>query len=168
MSIWLPSRANSLTAPLRPAAYAIRGSCASVILPPVLLRNTHAGASTLKARRVTPTIPTALRYASSSSAEENKRSVALAKDNATDALDSPGGLSSAPTKVAEPRQPFLTRAWAKIKHEVNHYWDGTKLLGAEIKISWRLLRRLLKGKQLTRRERRQVGGDSLLHSWMIR
>jgi LETM1 and EF-hand domain-containing protein 1 len=161
MSIWLPSRASSLTAPLRPTAYAIKGSfCASVILPSLLLRNAHVGASTTKTRRITPTIPAARCYASSSSAEENKRSFALApKDNPAEASAS----SSVPSKAAEPRQPFVTRAWAKVKHEVNHYWDGTKLLGKEIKISWRLLRRLLKGKQLTRRERRQVGGGSMLH-----
>lgn len=59
-------------------------------------------------------------------------------------------------KAEAPKQPILTRAWVKIKHEANHYWDGTKLLASEIKISARLLRRTLQGKALTRRERRQV------------
>ena len=46
--------------------------------------------------------------------------------------------------------------WKKIKHEANHYWNGTKLLGKEIKISSRLQYKLLQGKSLTRREKRQV------------
>jgi LETM1 and EF-hand domain-containing protein 1 len=50
----------------------------------------------------------------------------------------------------------LTRAWATVKHEASHYWSGTKLLGKEIKISARLQWRLLNGKALTRREKRQV------------
>lgn len=62
-----------------------------------------------------------------------------------------------PKKSSEPpKEKFITRAWAKVKHEANHYWDGSKLLASEIKISARLLRRLLQGKGLTRRERRQV------------
>ncbi|KAI7864335.1 hypothetical protein BDF14DRAFT_1231097 [Spinellus fusiger] len=45
--------------------------------------------------------------------------------------------------------------WQTIKHEVDHYWQGTKLLGLEIRISSKLLRKLLRGKLLTRREARQ-------------
>lgn len=53
--------------------------------------------------------------------------------------------------------------WQKVKHEAQHYWDGTKLLGAEIKISTRLCMKMLAGYELTRREHRQVGkkGDIL-------
>ncbi|KAI9249535.1 LETM1-like protein-domain-containing protein [Sporodiniella umbellata] len=46
--------------------------------------------------------------------------------------------------------------WLKIKEEANHYWDGTKLLGLEIKISSQLTLKLLKGGDLTRREDRQL------------
>jgi LETM1 and EF-hand domain-containing protein 1 len=45
----------------------------------------------------------------------------------------------------------------KVKREINHYWDGTKLLGAEIKISTRLALKMAAGYELSRRENRQVG-----------
>jgi LETM1 and EF-hand domain-containing protein 1 len=50
----------------------------------------------------------------------------------------------------------LAKTWAWIKHEANHYWDGSKLLAAEVRISSKLLRKVLNGARLTRRERRQV------------
>jgi hypothetical protein len=58
--------------------------------------------------------------------------------------------------VSKPKDPLMTRVWAKVKHEASHYWNGTKLLGKEIKISARLQMKLLKGKSLSRREKRQV------------
>ncbi|CAG8489535.1 9974_t:CDS:2 [Diversispora eburnea] len=50
------------------------------------------------------------------------------------------------------KKPLSTR----IKDELIHYWHGTKLLGLEIKISTKLLYKLLKGQKLTRREFRQL------------
>ncbi|GAA5866011.1 hypothetical protein JCM8547_002913 [Rhodosporidiobolus lusitaniae] len=50
----------------------------------------------------------------------------------------------------------VQRMWATVKKEALHYWHGTKLLGKEIRISWRLVRRLMVGKKLTRREHRQL------------
>ncbi|CAE6517195.1 unnamed protein product [Rhizoctonia solani] len=50
----------------------------------------------------------------------------------------------------------LAKSWAWIKHEANHYWDGTKLLAAEVRVSSKLLRKVLNGARLTRRERRQL------------
>ncbi|KAK7743535.1 LETM1 domain-containing protein ylh47 [Cytospora paraplurivora] len=44
----------------------------------------------------------------------------------------------------------------KIKKEVQHYWDGTKLLATEVKISTRLALRMMAGYELTRREHRQL------------
>jgi hypothetical protein len=49
-----------------------------------------------------------------------------------------------------------TRIWEKVKHEAAHYWHGSKLLVSEVRISMRLVSQLLKGKTLTRREKRQV------------
>lgn len=46
--------------------------------------------------------------------------------------------------------------WQKVKKEAAHYWDGTKLLGAEIKISSKLALKMAAGYELTRREHRQV------------
>ena len=47
--------------------------------------------------------------------------------------------------------------WQKVKKEAVHYWDGTKLLGFEIRISSKLALKMAAGYELTRRERRQVG-----------
>jgi LETM1 and EF-hand domain-containing protein 1 len=44
----------------------------------------------------------------------------------------------------------------KIKHEVQHYWDGTKLLAAEVKISSKLALKMAAGYELSRREHRQL------------
>lgn len=45
----------------------------------------------------------------------------------------------------------------KIKKEVQHYWDGTKLLATEVRISSRLALKMAGGYELSRREHRQVG-----------
>jgi LETM1 and EF-hand domain-containing protein 1 len=50
----------------------------------------------------------------------------------------------------------IARSWAWVKHEANHYWDGSKLLAAEVRVSSKLLRKVLNGARLTRRERRQA------------
>jgi LETM1 and EF-hand domain-containing protein 1 len=44
----------------------------------------------------------------------------------------------------------------KIKKEIQHYWDGTKLLAAEVRISSRLALKMAAGYELTRRESRQL------------
>jgi len=44
----------------------------------------------------------------------------------------------------------------KIMREVHHYWDGTKLLGTEVKISSKLALKMAAGYELTRREHRQL------------
>ena len=44
----------------------------------------------------------------------------------------------------------------RIKHEIQHYWDGTKLLATEVKISTRLALKMAAGYELTRRENRQL------------
>lgn len=44
----------------------------------------------------------------------------------------------------------------KIMKEMHHYWDGTKLLATEVKISSKLALRMAAGYELTRREHRQL------------
>ncbi|KAG4431538.1 hypothetical protein IFR05_012973 [Cadophora sp. M221] len=44
----------------------------------------------------------------------------------------------------------------KIKKEAQHYWDGTKLLATEVKISSRLAIKMAAGYELSRREHRQL------------
>ena len=46
--------------------------------------------------------------------------------------------------------------WQKTKREARHYWDGTKLLGTEVKISFKLALKMAAGYELTRREDRQL------------
>lgn len=50
----------------------------------------------------------------------------------------------------------------KIMKEVHHYWDGTKLLAAEVKISSKLALKMAAGYELTRREHRQVSVLSII------
>ncbi|GBE82633.1 LETM1 domain-containing protein mdm28, mitochondrial [Sparassis crispa] len=52
--------------------------------------------------------------------------------------------------------PLSTRVWKKVKHEAQHYWHGSKLLVSEVRISSRLMWKILHGDILTRRERRQL------------
>lgn len=56
---------------------------------------------------------------------------------------------------ATPAVPKKT-IWEKVKHEVAHYWAGTKLLGYEIKVSTKLLFKLASGYGLSRRESNQL------------
>ncbi|KAJ5917819.1 LETM1 domain-containing protein mdm28 [Penicillium verhagenii] len=44
----------------------------------------------------------------------------------------------------------------KVKKELQHYWDGTKLLATEVKISTRLAVKMAAGYELSRREHRQL------------
>lgn len=44
----------------------------------------------------------------------------------------------------------------RIMKEVHHYWDGTKLLAAEVRISSKLAVKMSAGYELTRREHRQL------------
>ena len=46
--------------------------------------------------------------------------------------------------------------WDKVKHEAQHYWNGTKLLGYEMKVSTKLIIKLIAGYGLTRRESQQL------------
>lgn len=58
--------------------------------------------------------------------------------------------------VEKKKEEKKATIWQKVKHGVQHFWDGTKLLGAEIKISSNLALKMAAGYELSRRERRQV------------
>jgi LETM1 and EF-hand domain-containing protein 1 len=58
-------------------------------------------------------------------------------------------------EAAKKEEKKLTVA-QKVRKEVMHYWDGTKLLATEIKISTRLALKMAAGYELSRREHRQV------------
>jgi len=60
-------------------------------------------------------------------------------------------------KLAEAKkeQKNLT-LWGKVKKEAHHYWDGTKLLATEVRISTKLAVKMAAGYELSRRENRQL------------
>lgn len=58
--------------------------------------------------------------------------------------------------VAKKEEQQKLTLWQKVKKEVAHYRDGTKLLVAEVKISSKLALKMAAGYELTRREHRQV------------
>lgn len=59
-------------------------------------------------------------------------------------------------EVAKKEEKKKLTLWQKVKHEAQHYWDGTKLLGTEVRISWKLAFKMAAGYELTRREHRQL------------
>lgn len=61
-------------------------------------------------------------------------------------------VAKVPGEVEEAKPPL----WDRIKHEVAHYWNGTKLLGYEIKVSTKLLFKMMAGYGLSRRESNQL------------
>jgi LETM1 and EF-hand domain-containing protein 1 len=90
---------------------------------------------------------------------------AVADGKSTSSAETNGSqLASADGKeIATGKDEKKATVWEKVKHGVQHFWDGTKLLGVEIKISWNLALKMAAGYELSRRERRQVccfGGPS--------
>ncbi|OQD80939.1 hypothetical protein PENANT_c031G03015 [Penicillium antarcticum] len=59
-------------------------------------------------------------------------------------------------KVAEKKSTKKLTLGQKVKKELQHYWDGTKLLATEVKISSRLALKMAGGYELSRREHRQL------------
>lgn len=49
-----------------------------------------------------------------------------------------------------------SRVWGKVKAEAKHYWLGTKLLWAEVRIAAKLCRQIANGHEMSRRERKQL------------
>jgi len=78
------------------------------------------------------------------------------------------GAGTEDQKNAAKKEKKLTLG-QKIKKEAQHYWDGTKLLATEVKISSRLALKMAAGYELSRREHRQVRSNSsiLLESHML-
>ncbi|OOQ81714.1 LETM1 domain-containing protein mdm28, mitochondrial [Penicillium brasilianum] len=77
---------------------------------------------------------------------------ASARDAPTKAVAKEGNKSVAEEK----KETKKLTIGQKIKKEVQHYWDGTKLLATEVKISFRLALKMAGGYELSRREHRQL------------
>ena len=84
---------------------------------------------------------------------------AVPKTDATEALtlSELAGVKgkSVEKKEAKKEEKKLT-LMQKVKREAQHYWDGTKLLATEVKISTRLAVKMAAGYELSRREHRQL------------
>ena len=81
-------------------------------------------------------------------AQQNVTEVATAKTTATKA----GENKLEEVKKEQPKLSIMQ----KVKKEVLHYWDGTKLLATEVRISFKLALKMAAGYELTRREHRQL------------
>jgi LETM1 and EF-hand domain-containing protein 1 len=87
----------------------------------------------------------------------NNVATAVSKTDATEALSLSelAGSKTLEKKEGKTEEKKLTLG-QKIKREAQHYWDGTKLLATEIRISSKLALRMAAGYELSRREHRQL------------
>jgi LETM1 and EF-hand domain-containing protein 1, mitochondrial len=84
-----------------------------------------------------------------------------------ESLRSAGVVSGEGVKETLPVVPSKKSIWQKVVAEAKHYYHGFRLLGTEISISWGLLRKIITGDSLTRREHKQVRITLLrTQSWM--
>lgn len=80
----------------------------------------------------------------------------ISKNDKTQEIVKADGSQKAGTEVSKVEEKTKKSLWEKVKHEAQHYWDGTKLLGYEIKVSTKLLFKMALGYGLSRREANQL------------
>ncbi|KAG9240928.1 MRS7 family protein-like protein [Calycina marina] len=81
----------------------------------------------------------------------------VSKTDATEALTLSQLAGSKPLdKQASKKEEVKLTLGQKIKKEAQHYWDGTKLLATEVRISSKLALKMAAGYELSRREYRQL------------
>jgi LETM1 and EF-hand domain-containing protein 1 len=148
MSVWLPRHA------LVGVGLATASAGRLGARPLLLIGATHMHQRHMQLRASAP-IPLSRRLASTdATSSTHKPSSALASSEPKPApLVTP---SSASKEISDPKEPLGKRVWKKVKHEAQHYWHGSKLLVSEVRIASRLQLKILRGGNLTRRERRQV------------
>ncbi|CAD1475041.1 unnamed protein product, partial [Heterotrigona itama] len=86
---------------------------------------------------------------SSSKVEDTIKNIKEQKELKSKAQDSVVQSTSKAVEKAE-----KLSIWQKVKGEIIHYYHGFRLLGLDMKISAKLIWRILKGKELSRREHR--------------
>lgn len=88
----------------------------------------------------------------------NDRATAVPKTDATEALTLTELAGKKPKSVeaADAKEEKKLTLGQRIKKEARHYWDGTKLLATEVRISTRLAVKMAAGYELSRREHRQL------------
>ncbi|CAL8464272.1 g3807 [Coccomyxa elongata] len=82
--------------------------------------------------------------------------LALIRTTVMFTLSIPGRVTRFMALPKEERRAIYKGWWQATKKEAKHYWSGSKLLVAEVKIAMRLINKALHGHTLTRRERRQL------------
>jgi LETM1 and EF-hand domain-containing protein 1, mitochondrial len=87
---------------------------------------------------------------------ENASLSELAAEKSSEASKADG--KSVAVKAEETKKLTIGQ---KIIRELVHYWDGTKLLATEVRISSKLALKMAAGYELSRREHRQVSIPSL-------
>ena len=113
--------------------------------------STPTAAELKKSDEQTQALKTGPTVVDKTTALENASSSELAANKAAESAKASTSLAP---KKEEPKKLTIGQ---KIKKELLHYWDGTKLLAAEVKISSRLALKMAAGYELSRRENRQVG-----------
>ncbi|KAH9948156.1 LETM1-domain-containing protein [Amylocystis lapponica] len=143
MSLWLPKPPPSLLA----RTYNHHTHITTPRLIILAARNAHSPL------QQSPVFLLSRRLQSTQSSPETPRSASTSASGAaaSDPKSTPP-IPKEPTEIA----PLPKRVWKKVKHEAQHYWHGSKLLVSEVRISSRLLWKILHGDSLTRRERRQL------------
>ena len=102
--------------------------------------------------------------ASPSKAQDTSTPVASPSTHAPTAASEQRSLNELAVKTASDEKKAVEKKdakkkltlWKRIKHEAHHYWDGTKLLASEVRISSRLALKMAAGYELSRREHRQL------------
>lgn len=94
---------------------------------------------------------------SSSKVEDTIKNIKEQKEQKSKAQDSV--VQGAPKAVEKVEKLSI---WQKVKGEIIHYYHGFRLLGLDMKISAKLIWRILKGKELSRREHRLVSYKCLI------
>ena len=141
MSVWLPRRPPSA------ASVGLRSVGTYRALHVIALRHNHLPAQVFNQPRQL-TVPR--RW------QSTKDSPGSTSQTSNVPAESKPSSTSVAQKDDASKEPLGRRIWKKVKHEAAHYWNGTKLLVSEVRISARLQWKLLHGETLTRRERRQV------------
>lgn len=109
----------------------------------------HAAAATAstETKKVDENLLKTEKVVSKATIDEKVESITSEKTKSVSAVD------DASSKQIDVKRPTL---WQRIVKELKHYADGFKLLYFETKIAYGLLKKVLRGETLTRRERRQV------------
>lgn len=99
-----------------------------------------------EAKKVNENLLKTEKVASKATIDEKIESIPSEKTKSVSAVE------DASSKQIDVKRPTL---WQRIVKELKHYADGFKLLYFETKIAYGLLKKVLRGETLTRRERRQ-------------